>query len=443
MRVLKTYSLAIAMSLFYLNAIADFNPSNNQSATQMKTGNRNATSGIEAAFYNPAGTVFGKNGFAVEFSILPFTSTQSVYDSFMDKTYESKTSNLFYPALNLSYKQDKFAVFSNIGITNGGGAGNYDDGLPLFDISGNLLSIAPVATTITEMMMAGLLPADTDPLYEAGRTTSVSSFSGSAYGIGGSIGAAYKFSEWLSAAIAIQYSKQSNHQEGEVITTNALLGELPKTELDVDYTGSNMGFIFGLNLKPMENLLIAQTFRYYTELELETKVNDNKTGGGFVSDGVKSYNTYAPYYSLGISYNVSEKLRIETDINLSLYSMLENKDTAGYNLAENYNNGFDIGLGFEYQIVDMLNWGLGFTYAPAKMKAEKMTEMEFEMNSLWLNTGFTINPTEKFSIDLAVQFGIPNEEVTRDINYYGMIDTKQTYKKEPSFAAGIGLSYRF
>ncbi|MBI9066235.1 MAG: hypothetical protein JEZ09_03010 [Salinivirgaceae bacterium] len=43
-------------------------------------------------------------------------------------------------------------------------------------------------------------------------------------------------------------------------------------------------------------------------------------------------------------------MTVEADMNLSLYSMLDLEDETGYDAAKNYNNGFDIGLGVEYQI---------------------------------------------------------------------------------------------
>lgn len=436
MKSLKTTSLAIAMLFFSLNSQADNNPSNNNSATQMKTGNRNATTGAEAAFYNPAGTVFGADGFTVEFSVLPFWSSQSVYDAAFDKTYESKTSSLFYPALNLRYKKDKFSVFSNIGITNGGGSGNYDDGLPMFEVLG-----------ISQMLgaiMGGTpgLPSNNPFDYQYS-----SNFEGSAYGIGGSIGAAYKFTDWLSASAAIQFSSQKNSEKGTLyIDYAAVNANIMQTDIDISHTGNNMGLIFGLNLKPNDKLLIAQTFRYYTELELETKINDGKDGGGLYVDGTKSLNTYVPYYSFGANYQINDKLALEADFNLSLYSMLSlDKDANDLNTAEYYNNGIDIGLAMEYQVMDIVNWGLGFTYAPSKMKEEYMNELEFELNTFWLNTGVTISPIDKLEINLAFQAGLPTEEIDKEFDSLLVPGTTytQTYKKEVSYAIGLGVAYSF
>lgn len=429
---MKTVKFIFSLSLlfcFWGLAKADYNPSNNNSATQLKTGNRNASTEVDAVFYNPAGTVFGEDGFAVEFSVLPFYSSQTIYDNFLDKEYKSTSSSLFYPALNLVYKKDKLAFFSNIGITNGGGAGNYDDGLPGFEKLGML--------TLGGAILQGMpLPSNNinDYLYE-------SNFSGSAYGIGGSVGAAYRFTNWLSASAAIQYSSQNNHQEGYLDVSYPPMDlAISRTEIDVDYTGSNLGFIFGLDLKPSEKLLIAQTFRYYTEMELTTKVNDGKDGDGMFVDGDISKNTYVPFYSFGMAYAVSEKLLAHLNFNTSLYSMLdlsmpENPD---YNPAENYNNGWDLGLALEYQISEKINYGIGFTYAPAKLKEENMSEMEFENNTLWLNTGATIHASEKLDVNLTFQAGIATEE--RTVETDGM---SQTYTKNPSYSLGLGVVYKF
>ncbi len=428
MKNYRLQSAAILLIAGFSIAKADYNPSNNASATQLKTGNRNATTGMEAVFYNPAGTVFGEEGFSVEFSLLPSYSTQSIYDSGLDKNYESVTSSIFYPALNLLYVKEKFSVFSNIGITNGGGAGNYEDGLPTFEYLGMY--------NISLAMLAGAsLPSTSiyDYSYE-------SNFSGSAYGIGGSIGAAYKITDWLSAAVAVQYSYQTNHTEGElVVGYPAASMDISTTEVDIDETGMNFGFIFGLDIKPTDKLLIAQTFRYYTELELETTVNDGKDGDGMYEDGATSLSTYVPFYSLGLSYEVTEKLRLEADMNLSLYSILDlSSSEDDDNAAEYYNNGFDFGLAAEYQFTDKLNWGIGFTYAPAKMKEEYMDEMEFENNTIWLNTGFTYKTTDKLDLNIAFQTSVPTGDVTVDYDGYS-----QTYEKGMSYALGLGAAYRF
>ncbi|MCG8700743.1 MAG: outer membrane protein transport protein, partial [Bacteroidales bacterium] len=417
MRIFKLYFLMLAAFICSF-AKADNNPSNNNSATQFKTGNRNASTDADAIFYNPAGTVFGEDGFHVEFSVLPFTSSQEIYDAEMDKKYESTTSSLFYPALNLMYKKDKYSIFSNIGITNGGGAGNYDDGLPGFERLG-------MFNMMTAIQSGAPVPSN-NPLDYAYK----SSFEGSAYGLGGSLGFAYKITDWLSASVAFQYSYQTNHQEGELsVDFEPADVNISTTEIDVDYTGSNYGFIFGLNLKPVDNLLIAQTFRYYTELELEAKVNDGKDGAGMFVDGEKSLATYVPYYSLGIAYNVSEKLLAQFNMNTTFYSMLDLKtDGMIEDPADAYNNGFDFGLGVEYQVAEKVNYGLGFTYAPTKMKDKYMTEMGFENTSLWLNTGATFNVTEKLDVNVAVQVGLPTEEKTIQTEL-----SEQKYTVNPSY----------
>jgi hypothetical protein len=430
----------LAISLLFLTfpvAKADYNPANNGSAAKMKTGNRNASTSTDAPFFNPAGAVWGVDGFTVEFSTIPFSSTKSVFDNgnFLGKNneYQSKTSSLFYPALNLTYKKDRLAVTMFVGITNGGGAGNYDDGLPKFERLGYF--------NVMSAIMLGELPGSVTD-YSVN-----SSFKGSAYGIGTSIGVAYRLNDWASVSGAFQYSRQMNHQEGWLDITynpNPSSVPIPRTEIDVDFTGQNFGVIAGLNLKPLPNLLIAQTFRYYTELTLDTKVNDSKDGGLF-TNGEKVKSTYVPTYNVGIAYNVSEKLRVDYNMNFSFYSLLTlDEDESGVNIADYYNNGIDFGIAAEYEISNSLNWGVGFTYAPSKMKKEYQNEVEFENNSLWLNTGLGIKVKENLGIDLGFQLGLATEEGGQeDINLGVFPPFDQTYKNGPSYSMGIGFWYRF
>lgn len=430
------FIIIAALLLSVLPLSADNNPSTNHSATQLKTGNRNATTGAEAVFYNPAGTVFGQDGLTLEFSVLPFAFSQSVYDSEFDKTYDSNSSSPFYPALNLAYKKDNWAVFANLGITNGGGAGNYDDGLPMFQRMGLYQMYSAI--------MAGTPGLPSDNIYDYAYS---SNFEGSTYGMGGFVGAAYKFNDWISASVAIQYAYQTNHQEGSLLVDYPAADvNISTTDIDVDYTGSNMGFIFGLNLKPTDKLLIAQTFRYYTEMELETSINDGKDGAGLYVDGAKSLNTYVPYYSLGINYMLTDKLSLEADMNMSFYSMLDlDNDANGVDIADHYNNGLDIGLGAEYQVSTKLNWGLGFTYAPSKMKEEYMSELEYEVKQLWLNTGGTYDVTEKLALNLAFQVGLATEDVekTFDSAFNPGATYTQKYTKDTAYSLGIGVVYHF
>ncbi|QKG80948.1 OmpP1/FadL family transporter [Tenuifilum thalassicum] len=430
----KVLLLGVMMLGTFL-AKADYNPANNGSAKKMKTGNRNASITTDAPFYNPAGTVWGSNGFTVEFSTIPFYSTKKITDNGnllgTDMTYNSKTSSLFYPALNLTYKKDKFAAFMFLGITNGGGAGNYDDGLPMFERLGYANVMAGI--------MGGLLPgAATDYAVKT-------SFNGSAYGLGGWLGAAYKVSDMISVAGAIQYSHQSNHQEGWLdVSYIPAPGAvpIPRTEIDVDFTGQSFGFIGSLDIKPLPNLLIANTFRYFTEMELETKVNDGKDGDGMFVDGTKSLSTYVPTYNLGIAYEVNEKLKLAYNMNVSFYSMLDlDKDANDVDIADYYKNGIDFGLAAEYQINEKVNWGLGFTYAPYKMKKEYQSEMEFETTTLWFNTGASVMLKDNLGVDLGFQVGIPTEK--RKIDDTFLAPFTQTLKNELSYSMGIGFWYKF
>ncbi len=419
-----------------LSLLADYNPANNGSASKMKTGNRNASTTTDAPFYNPAGTVLGNDGFTFEFSTIPFFSTKSVFDNgnftATNIKYESRTSSLLYPALNASYKKDRFSVFMFVGITNGGGAGDYNDGLPLFERLGYF--------NVMMGINAGTLP---DPVTDY---TVKTNFKGSAYGVGGWVGAAYRLTDWASASGAFVYSRQMNHQEGWLdITYNPSPSAvpIPRTEIDVDFTGQSFGFIGSLDIKPLPNLLIANTFRYFTEMVLKTKVNDNKSGGLF-TDGDKLKSTYVPTYNLGIAYDINEKLKLAYNMNVSFYSMLNlDKDLTGVDIADYYKNGIDFGLAAEYQVNDKVNWGLGFTYAPYKMKKEYQSEMEFENTSIWLNTGVGFKVKENLGIDLGFQLGLATEERKLSISDQWIAPFEQKLQNGASYSMGIGVWYKF
>ena len=96
---------------------------------------RGASTEIDAAYSNPAGLAWGHEGW--QFS-LNFQKPWQYRDielttSVGSHTYEGKASAPIVPALFASYKKDRWALSTMIGIVGSGGFVEYKEGVPMFN----------------------------------------------------------------------------------------------------------------------------------------------------------------------------------------------------------------------------------------------------------------------------------------------------------------------
>ena len=99
---------------------------------------RGASFDIDAAYSNPAGLAWGHEGFQLS---LDFQKPWQFRNIEVNGTkYEGKASAPIVPALFASYKHDRWALSTMIGIVGSGGFVEYKAGVPQFN-----------------MLMAGLL----------------------------------------------------------------------------------------------------------------------------------------------------------------------------------------------------------------------------------------------------------------------------------------------
>ena len=93
---------------------------------------RGATLDIDAAYSNPAGLAWGYDGLQLSLNFQkPWQNRDIEYNG---KTFEGKASAPIVPALFGSYKKDRWAVSTMIGIVGSGGFVKYEEGVPMFNV---------------------------------------------------------------------------------------------------------------------------------------------------------------------------------------------------------------------------------------------------------------------------------------------------------------------
>jgi len=128
----------------------------NQSALYARLQSRNASTAIDAVYYNPAGLTKLNDGF--HFSVSNQTIGQSraitsnyPYLSGSPKEYPGTVSAPLFPSVYAAYKMGRFAFSAGFNPIGGGGGAKYEQGLPSFEMMvadlPPLLSIQDIPTT--------------------------------------------------------------------------------------------------------------------------------------------------------------------------------------------------------------------------------------------------------------------------------------------------------
>jgi long-chain fatty acid transport protein len=109
----------------------------NQSAMFTRMQARDATIGIDAVYFNPAGlTLLPNNGFYLSLNNQTLGQTRTItsnYQFLNNSEYLGKVSAPLFPGVYAAYKMDKFAFSVGFNPIGGGGGGKYDKGLPSFE----------------------------------------------------------------------------------------------------------------------------------------------------------------------------------------------------------------------------------------------------------------------------------------------------------------------
>lgn len=421
----------------------------NQSVEYTRMLNRNASTSVDASYYNPAGLSFlSKDGFHFQVSNQVILQTKTIEDksdaikTYGEKEYEGKVNAYLFPDIHAAYKAGDLSFFFNAMPIGGGGGGVYNDGLPQFEemIIGTVMAVQQ--QTAAGAIAQGLSPEQAAALTAVTSIERDVKFEGSVYVIGTTIGAAYKINDIMSVALGYRLNYGYQHYSGhakDVSTDNATINQnlpLGWKDVKVDTTATGFGntFILGYNVKPISNLNVGVRGEYSTKMELEY---DGKTIEG--SDSVKEklddiYGkgekvdvTEPISLSLGLAYNVLPSLLIVADFNYIFYSQL---DLPG-DLEKYKKDMIFTGLGAEYTINSNFAVSTGYAYDSGSNEGEAMSETDFGLAVHHLAIGGKYMPSANLSIEMGYihSFYLEGTRVGADAIASQVSGTSQTKKQ--------------
>lgn len=414
--------LSVSLLFVGLAWAGGFDNRTNWSAEYIRTWNRNATTdSADGVLYNPAGMMKMENGLFGNLSLQYIDNdTKNIIEGVEMGSHKPN----YIPSLFALYKKDRWAgmfAFSNFG---GGGSVNFENGNWTTQQLGfgyaqvlNFGIGSPVYTSVTNQNV------EAQSMY-----------------LGYTIGGAYKFNDIFSASLGVRYITADRKAEGSVTVSSTTY---PDQTANVEYEQDAQGWggIIGLNISPNDRWNIGIRYETETPLEFDTSV---KQGAALLSvlevveDGEKYRRNLPATAALGVAWQTTPKLRLETNLT---YYLNDSADWSGFeNINDNVGDGYDLGLSGRYTINEKWEASLGVLYTYLGVDPQYMTPENPELDAFTIGGGVGYSPTKKWTINA----GIANvfymaESFTESVTPFGQ---EIEYKKN-NFCLAIGAQYKF
>lgn len=398
----------------------------NFSARYSGTGSRNAAlDGADIVAYNPAGIAWQEDGITIEVDI-QFISKDFVHNytqthPSQDVTKDQNEPSII-PSMFVVYKKDKLGLFGSLTVVAGGGKASYDNGNYVTD------QIEQGFVALTGSTVAGNI--------ENERIEAESQY------LAFTTGGTYRFSDKFSTGAGIRFVQAEKKIDASANIDNLLIGAGALNGQDYsdgleggyEQTDESFGFVLSANYAHSKDLLFALRYESKIELGFDTEITDTSTNLGKstlaslgIEDGKKYSRDLPAVFGLGISYNASEKLNLNTSFT---YYFQEQADWYAYDSATStafqldskVNNGFDLGLSATYSVNDRLRLSCGYMYTDTGFDAEDF-DLQARMspalnaNTYLLGAGFDISEKSTINLSATTINYISDVDEARNVEY--------------------------
>ena len=421
----------------------------NQSAAWVRTLSRNATLGVDAVYFNPAGLAQLSNGLHLSLSNQTIMQTRTItndytYLSGTPKAYEAELMAPIFPSIYAAYKMDKWTFSAGANVIGGGGSADFPTGLPSFEI--------PVASLVP-MLQGALAPIDAgftgagypDPGFRniSGYNMNAS-FVGSSTYMGYQVGATYGINDMISVYVGGRMVMASNSYEGglsgitidapaayggtqpagdylrlvalspgldagTVGLLNATAGGLDVATADAQLNAIQKGTgftpIIGVNFHLTDMINIAAKYEHHTKIELtnETEVDDVN----MFPDGEKVRAALPGMFSLGAQVSPIKKLTASVSFNyfLDKGAYYGTTDDAGEQINNETTideNGFTYAASLEYKLLGILGISAGYSAGNNGVNDSYQSDFGHGLKSSTIGGGVFVDVGEMITINAGV-----------------------------------------
>ena len=370
---------------------------------------RGATFDIDAAYSNPAGLAWGYEGFQLSLDFQKPWQNRDIKltANGTSQTFEGKASAPIVPALFASYKKDRWAVSTMIGIVGSGGFVKYDDGVPMFNV-------------LMQSMLAGngITP---------NQYTLDSEMKGKQYIYGGQMNFTYRIADCLAAAVGVRANYYDGYYRGHVIAKDhPQLGEVAKLLLDVDQKGWGFTPLVSIDFHKGP-LTLAARYEFRTKVNPKNDTNVLDAGlstnaiaaimaadpagaqaklaelqaqlGAYTApyqDGVRTRYDMPALLSVAAGYELTPSLRATAEFH---FFDDKNAKMGGDRQDELTHGTYEVQLGVEYDINEQFTVSLGGQRTDYGLSDGYQQDTSFACDSYSIGLGGKWNINEKVALN--------------------------------------------
>lgn len=388
--------------------------------------------GIEAVYFNPAGTAFFKEGWSFSANWQMIWQQRDATSTKTDTKYDGKVFVPVMPTLMAAYNTGDWTFSAFFGMPGGGGECEFNDGLPMF---------------------SSLLPT---PDLEA-------NFSSTQYMFSLQLGAAYKITDNFSAFAGIRGNYINNAYEGYLNSEMAVAdGMLPSAiNIDMAQTGVSFTPVLGLDYKIGNfNFGAKYEFRGICNIENETdklavgpmELKDPATLnqimqmpgmesmastlgilGGF-GDGKTFRNDAPALLSLNGSWQIIPMVKVMAGWNYYFDKDAKVESLLGGDQMKNLSrNTIEYQFGTEVKVCKNLLLSAGIQYTNFGMNDSYVSDLNFNNDAFMTGVGGKYSINDKLDVNFGYSY-------TNYAPYNNKV--KSTYYKRTTHAATVGVDFR-
>lgn len=430
-------TIIAGLTIFHLMSVAEARgiyTNTNQSAEYIGMLNRNSSTDIDAAYYNPAGLTDLSDGWHISFSSQTAFQTDRIRSDLATlntNEFKGKVRAWVFPDLHIAYIKEKTAYSFSLMPIGGGGGAEYNKGLPSFEYGFAGYVGSPVENYCVDHQYLGTITGYRDN----------AEFKGWLLYAAGQANVAYEFSEMISASVGGRYLRAYSAVEGSL--TEVILHTSSGTDLSADSiaaladhrmkatrTGSGFTGIIGLNIKHMDMMNLAFRYEFKTRLRLKTH-NDDPNAIHFADGEIGNFDMPA-MYALGLSYKITPMIITHASFNYFRNS------SVNWDEGE-IDDGYEIGVGMEHHM-DALSISAGYLYSKSGSTRDYRNDTRLDLDSDAFATGFAYKLSELIKINLGATANFYREEKKTLPALNNSLIPNETYNQD-NIVLAIGFNY--
>ena len=441
----------------------------NQNATFLRNPARNAAIAIDGVYSNPAGIAFLPQGFHLSvswqaaFQKRIMNANNNLFGMNADgkgtsREFVGETNAPVIPSFQAAYViNDKWSVSAQFAVGGGGGACEFNEGLPMFE---ELIGSA-----------AAGINAQVNPTSQQFSYNLNQNLTGEQYFYGFQVGATYKVAENLSVfgglrtviascnytgainnfkvngidaknfapAFTQAYQQAVAAGNVEAATKAGMVAQLTKEDLTLDCSQSGIGFtpIIGVDWN-LGKLNLAAKYEFRTKIELE---NDSKNSSNVdalmaqYANGAKNRSDIPALLTLGAQYEIADNFRAMVG---GVYYW--DKDAKGTPIKKG-DNTWEANFGLEWDVNDKILLSCGAQRTEYGFDDTDIADTNFNTSSYAVAIGGAYKFSEKMTLNVGYMHSFYDNHKFERTTESGLKTACDYTRKNDVFGVSLDITF--